>query len=160
MIDKEEYRQRDAALRQWGRSQIGPLKAEVESLKIRRHTGQFMRYLKDRYGRRSGRINSVAFQMPRHAIFLHKGVGRGYPIDAVGGRALGLSNSKKRKALEARGYNNRAIGRFLSNTDKMAAKTRIPKPWFNPVMDRAVPQLADTMAKFDADLLARNIYIL
>lgn len=160
MIDQEEFRKRDAAVRNWGRGQIGPLKNEVESLKIRRHTGQFMRYLKDKYNSRARRINSVAFQMPRYAIFLHKGVGRGYPIDAVGGRALGMTNTKKRKALEARGYNTGAIGRFLTNTDKIGAKTRIPKPWFNPVMDRAVPKLADTLAQYDADIMARNVYIL
>lgn len=159
-MNQEELLRRNGAVIQWGKAQIGPLKSEIRGLGIKNYTGQMRRFLRDKYFRWHGRINGVGFAMPQHAVFVHKGVGRGYPIDASAGRALGLSNTKKRKALLEKGYNKKAVGRFLSNSDKLGAKTRKPKPWFNPVIDRAVPQLANTVAKHNADILEHNIYIL
>jgi len=159
-MKNQELLNRNGAIIKWGKSQIGPLKSEIRGLGIKNYTGQMRRYLRDKYFRYSGKVNGVGFAMPQHAVFVHKGVGRGHPIDAVGGRALGLTNTKKRKALEAHGYNKRAVGRFLSPSDKLGAKTRKPKPWFNPVIDRAVPLLANTVAKHNADILENNIYIL
>lgn len=158
-MNQQELLNRNGDIIKWGKAQISPLKSEIRALGIKNYTGQMRRFLRDKYFRYNGKINGVGFAMPQHAVFVHKGVGRGYPIDASGGKALGLTNSRKRKALEARGYNKRAIGRFLSMSDKLGAKSRKPKPWFNPVIDRAVPVLADTVAKHNAEILEHNIYI-
>jgi len=40
--------------------------------------------LKDSYRKSDGLIQRISYQIPRHMIFVHKGVGRGTPIDKVG----------------------------------------------------------------------------
>lgn len=150
------YSERDQAITSWGRETIPQLKREMRSLGIRRYTGAMESYLKNRYYRRENRITSIGVAMPRHAVFVHKGVGRGYPMGSSG-------KSKGQKALNllSRGYNKatvaRTVGR-ISNAEKMG-KARKPKPWFNPVMDRRIPALASEVAKHDADIIATNILI-
>lgn len=144
----------------WGKGQISPLRKEMRSLGIRRYSGEMHRFLRDRYFRRDGRINGIGFRMPRHGVFVHKGVGRGYPIEVANARIMGGTASKTRSALDTKGYNERAIKRFMSPTGRLLGKQRKPKPWFNPIIDRSLPKLADTVAKHNADIVAHNVYIL
>lgn len=154
-----KYTARDQAVRAFGKSLIGPLKSEMSSLKIKRHTGQMFR-VRDRYYKYHGRITGFGFVIPRHAVFVHKGVGRGYPIETAGAAAFGQTRSRKVRALKAKGFNQKYIAKALSNSDKLQGKMRRPKPWFNPVVDRALPKLAEDLATHNADLLAENILIL
>lgn len=57
-----------------------------------------------------GLINRIGYIIPRHMIYVHKGVGRGTPIEKVG------------------------------------QTSRKPKPWFNPVVERRIGELADIVA--------------
>jgi hypothetical protein len=149
---------RNAAVRGWGKAQIQPLRAEINALGIKSYTGQMRRFLRDRYYKSADKINGIGYKMPRHAVFVHKGVGRGYPISVVQGRALGSSKQSIKKALSEKGYNKAAISKFTSAG--LNGKRRTPKAWFNPIMDRNIPKLADAVAKHDADIVAKNIFIL
>lgn len=72
-----------------------------------------------------GAINMVAFSMERHGVFVHKGVGRG--------------------------YNARGNG-FVTRTAKgPMERQRIAVEWFNPILDKNVPALADDIARVNAD---------
>jgi hypothetical protein len=68
-----------------------------------------------------GVIEGISFNFERHGVFVHKGVGRGYPI----------SGSK-----------------VIKNP---SGKTRKPVEWFNPIIDKYYPQLADKIAEVNAD---------
>lgn len=146
--------ERDNVARKWGKSTLSAVKSEAKSLGIRTYTGAFYRYLRDRYYKnRNNVIGAIGFAMPRHAVFVHKGVGRGYPIDAAQGNALGQSASKIKASLRARGFNQTAVNSALKG------KRRKPKPWFNPIIDRNINQLADELANADANIIAHNLTI-
>lgn len=72
--------------------------------------------------RQYGEIFAVGFSFERHGVFVHKGVGRKYPIEGA-----------------------EAVKNPLG-------KTRQPVEWFNPVLDRFIPELADKLAEINADL--------
>jgi hypothetical protein len=36
--------------------------------------------MRDRYWERGGKIYALGYKMPRHGVFVEKGVGRGHPI--------------------------------------------------------------------------------
>ena len=68
-----------------------------------------------------GRYDSASFSFERHGVFVHKGVGRGYPL--AGGFITKAINPTPRVAVE----------------------------WFNPVLNMHVPELADKIAEMDAN---------
>jgi len=69
-----------------------------------------------------GMVELVSFKFERHGVFVHKGVGRGYPIS--GGGKIMNSIGKRRVAVE----------------------------WFNPIIDKQAPLLADQLANINADI--------
>jgi len=69
-----------------------------------------------------GQIFAVGFSFERHGVFVHKGVGRKYPIEGP------------------------------EPVKDPSGKTRHPVEWFNPILDRFVPELADKIAEINADL--------
>jgi hypothetical protein len=71
-----------------------------------------------------GAIDTVTFQFERHGVFVHKGVGRGY----------------------------NASGGFVVRTAKHpAVRPRVAVDWFNPVLDKNIPELANRIAEVNAD---------
>lgn len=80
-----------------------------------------------------GLIESVTYTFERHGVFVHKGVGRGYV--------------KK--------------GEFVTRTakkrdPKKIGKDRVAVEWFNPVLDQYLPELADRLAKVNADAVINS----
>ena len=74
--------------------------------------------------RNYGEIDTITYSFERHGVFVHKGVGRGY--EAQGG--------------------------FVIRTAKgPLTKARKPVEWFNPILDAYIPELADEIAKVNAD---------
>jgi len=73
-----------------------------------------------------GLANYVGFSFERHGIFVHKGVGRGYQSNGKG---------------------------FVIRTAKNPPKgqERIAVEWFNPVLEKYIPELADQIAEINAD---------
>jgi len=68
-----------------------------------------------------GAIDGVGFLFERHGVFVHKGVGRGYHADG--------SVSVKHPS----------------------GNPRHPVEWFNPVVNKHIPELADRLAQISAD---------
>jgi hypothetical protein len=101
----------------WGKRNLGELKQEVQKLK--KGTGinkgkSLESSLKDKYGKSNGEIVRVTFALERHGIFWSKGVGKGYKSN--GGVVVRTGG-----------------GPIL----------RKPAPWFNPVLDKNLNQLAE-----------------
>lgn len=67
----------------------------------------------------------VSFRFERHGVFLHKGVGRGYQMQ--GGMVV----------------------RVAKNPPK--GEVRRPVEWFNPIINARTPQLANDIARVNAD---------
>jgi hypothetical protein len=68
-----------------------------------------------------GAVEMISFTFERHGVFVHKGVGRGYPVS----------------------------GSVVINNP--SGKTRKPVEWFNPIVDKYFPQLADKIAGVNAN---------
>lgn len=102
---------------------------------------QLTRSLRLRLRKDYGEINQLTYQFSRHGVFFHKGVGRGYILS--GGRVI---RGSKGDSLF------RTAGRNLDGPLR-----RRPKEWFNPVLDKEVPKLADQIASFKADSAAQQL---
>lgn len=72
----------NADIQSWGKATGTDLKAEEQRLNIKHSKGS--NWHRASFGRRGGMIYRVSFNMPRHAIYVHKGVGKGTPIGKVG----------------------------------------------------------------------------
>jgi hypothetical protein len=76
-------------INQWGQKTFGLLKQEIYKQGIR-HANyspspkSALNSLQYKTRKRLGVINRLGYIMPRHMIYVHKGVGSGTPIGAVG----------------------------------------------------------------------------
>ncbi|HCY39941.1 MAG TPA: hypothetical protein DHV48_01045 [Prolixibacteraceae bacterium] len=77
-------------------------------------------------GKEFGLANYVGFSFERHGVFVHKGVGRGYQ-----------SNGK--------GFVIRTARRKPNPHERYAVE------WFNPVLEKYIPILANELANINAD---------
>ena len=68
-----------------------------------------------------GAIDGVGFLFERHGVFVHKGVGRGYRADGT------------------------------VSVKHPSGNPRRPVEWFNPVVNKYIPELADRLAQISAD---------
>lgn len=115
-------------IRKWGNSTAAKLRSQVVSLGIK-HTSKSpspraaINSISARYRERDGLINRVGYVIPRHMIYVHKGVGRGTSIEQVG------------------------------NTKRQA------KPWFNPVIEKNIDELADIIANDLGNSIINNLFI-
>jgi hypothetical protein len=92
------YEQRNIEVRNWDRENISLLRSEIDKLGIKKYSGAFLKYLKSRYYFNQFKdIRGIGYKMPRHAIYVHKGVGRGYGIKSTTTQQLG---GKKRQPKE------------------------------------------------------------
>lgn len=91
----------------------------------RRQEGKLVNSIKPSTRQSYGEIDTISFSFERHGIFLHKGVGRGWEMTGkvVRRTAKGKMENGGRNAVE----------------------------WFNPVIDKNVPDLADQIATVNAD---------
>jgi len=71
-------------------------------------------------------ISSVSFQFERHGVFVHKGVGRGYKATGTGFVVRTALNPPKKQE-------------------------RVAVEWFNPVLEKCIPELADKIVEINAD---------
>jgi len=82
--------------------------------------------ISSKVGKEFGLANYVGFSFERHGVFVHKGVGRGYRSNGNG---------------------------LVIRTAKYPARVRerVAVEWFNPILDRNIPILADELANINAD---------
>lgn len=102
--------------------------------------GDLVRSLRSKQRKDYGEIDRISFQFDRHGVFLHKGVGNGYVMK--GGRVV-------------RGYKPKVLRRRKNNelppVETSGPLRRQPKEWFNPTLDKNIPELADMIADMRAD---------
>lgn len=90
-----------------------------------RQEGKLVNSIKPSTKQSYGEIDTISFSFERHGIFVHKGVGRGWEM----------------------------TGKLVRRTakGKMEGGGRNVVEWFNPVIDRHAPDLADQIAVVNAD---------
>ena len=90
-----------------------------------RREGKLVNSIKPSTKQTFGEIDTISFSFERHGIFVHKGVGRGWEMS----------------------------GKLVTRTakGKMKGGGRNSVEWFNPVIDRNAPLLADQIAIVNAD---------
>ncbi len=91
--------------------------------------------------------NRIGFSFNREGIYIEKGASRGH------GGYMGGSKWYNRKG--------ELKNTLSSSLMKMGTGNRPVMPWFNPVIEQRLPQLADLIAEYSAtlELNATNIYI-
>jgi hypothetical protein len=90
-----------------------------------RQEGKLVNSIKPSTRQTMGEIDTISFSFERHGIFVHKGVGRGWEMSGklVRRTAKGKMQNGGRNAVE----------------------------WFNPVIDKNAPALADKIAEVNAN---------
>lgn len=77
-----------------------------------------------------GEIEMVGFTFERHGVFVAKGVGKGYKMVA---------------------------GQVMRTAGGPAVSVRVPKDWFNPVINARIMDLADIAANYHADMAVEEM---
>ena len=153
-MEIEEYNNK---ITNWVGRTSGQLKRSIASLSMK-GKGELMRSLFGKTKKDFGEIESIVYSFNRYGVFFHKGVGRGYSM--VGGKVMRthkVSSKILRKSPEkVKGRApSFAAGGSWYNVFNHSNNTRQPKEWFNPVLDREVPKLADLVGEMRADMAAQ-----
>jgi hypothetical protein len=90
-----------------------------------RQEGKLVNSIKPSTRQTMGEIDTISFSFERHGIFVHKGVGRGWEM----------------------------AGKLVRRTAKgpMKGGGRNTVEWFNPVIEKNAPMLADNIAQINAN---------
>lgn len=121
---------RDVAIKTWGTATVKETRAQMARLNIMRHTGRLNSNLRMSYGRSQSNL-------------VFKGIDR-----------LGL------KMLRHGVFIQKGVGRGYPLSGKRSSLgKRKPKDWFNQVIDRRLPGLADELLQYDATIVANNLFI-
>jgi hypothetical protein len=128
MFRPEDIDEFNKEVGQWGKGSKTDLVQEMNSLGIvhRENSNSpvsAQKALKMAVRNKAGVASKISFKMPRHMVFVHKGVGRGTKITDVG--------STNRKA----------------------------KPWFNPVIEKNLPELVDIVADNQGTMVLNAVMI-
>jgi hypothetical protein len=118
-------------VRSWGKDSSNTLISSLNSRNIQ-NTGALISSIKDKVGMRDKVAERVGFKLLRYGVFVEKGVGRGQKISSI-----------------------KANGETIAK----AGQKRYPRPWFNPVLDAKVPQLADKLADLMYDVKVKALRI-
>jgi hypothetical protein len=100
----------------------------------------------------SGLAEGIGFKIERHGVFVHKGVGRGYIMEGgvvIRGYKTPLGIKKQAK------NSNRSVA---SKQKISGTINRHPAPWFNPVIENTVPELADKIAVINAEAVINELH--
>jgi hypothetical protein len=100
----------------------------------------------------SGLAEGIGFKIERHGVFVHKGVGRGYIME--GGAVI--RGYKTDPGLKKRAKNSKRTTAAIQKST--GALKRHPAPWFNPVIENTVPELADKIAVINADAVINELH--
>lgn len=153
-VDKFDRAQDKVALKQfnqevadWSEKSKQALRVSIKSL-VRRDVSlsdslKVNLYYDNRYFKE---VNRVGFSFVREGVYIHRGAGRGQG-GVIGGRWIDRHGTMKSRAADSAG---------LQGTGK-----RQPILWFDPVIERRLPQLADLVADYSATMQinATNLFI-
>lgn len=125
---------------QWTSQTRRIMKNEVLRLVISKGPGY--KNLQSSVQKYRGEASKLGFLFPYYMVFVHKGAGRGY-----GGNKTGFFSRKN----GSKGETNKA------SMGKMGTGKRIAKPWFNPVIEKRFPELANLVADYKGNSVVLNI---
>jgi hypothetical protein len=127
----EEAQAFNERLMAWGAKVNGSMPASISSHGI---GGKRLRSsIRNNYYYEYGEIFRLGFSFSREGIFVHKGVGRGYRM-------------------------NNGI---VVKVSKTAGHNRVPKPWFNPVIESHMPEMEQIVVDYTKTAIVNStrIYI-
>lgn len=104
-------------------------------------TGEMFRKLRTSNRYRYGELVKTAFRMPKHAIMMEHGAGRGY-----GGPKGSTWTSPSGERMSTN----------PSSKGKAGTPPRHERPWFSQAMDAHFPALANELSSESADEMARS----
>jgi hypothetical protein len=87
--------------------------------------GKLAQSIETKIKKEFGAIDRLTYNFERHGVFVHKGVGRGYVASGSFVRRIASGDQKK---------------------------PRVAVEWFNPILDKHVPELANRLADIDANI--------
>lgn len=134
-VSTEDY---NKEIRGWTAKVRNKLKYRIRALG-KKGRGDLVRSLKSKTRTDHGEIYNVSYQFERHGIFWHKGVGNGYVMK--GGRVV-------------RGFRPKVLRKTkkpIEPVEMPGVLKRKPAAWFNNVLNRNMPELADMVAEMRAD---------
>lgn len=141
--DTQALAQFNADVKRWSNASVIALRRSVKTL-VKRDIllSDSIRgniYYDNKYGRE---VNRIGFSFAREGIFIHKGARRGRG-GVVGSSWIDRHGVRKSRALSSAGKQSGGI------------------QWFDPVIDRRLPQLADIIADYSGTLQlnAANLFI-
>jgi hypothetical protein len=143
-LSNEDVRKQNAVVRNWIPGVNRELRSSASWFKFgktepfiirgtgtkQRQEGKLVNSIKPSTKQSFGEIDTISFSFERHGIFVHKGVGRGW---------------EKRGPMVTR-----------TAKGKMQNGGRNIVEWFNPVIDRNAPHLADRIAEVNADAVLND----
>lgn len=145
--DKDSLRKFNKDVENWAEDSKQALRTSIKSMVKRDiYLSDSLRanlYYDTKYAKEASR---VGFSFVREGVFIHKGAGRGQG-GHIGSRWIDRHGTMKQRALESAG---------LQGTGN-----RKPIRWFDPVIEKRLPQLRDIVADYSATMQinATNIYI-
>lgn len=145
--DKVAMKQFNQEVADWSEKSKQALRVSIKSL-VRRDVSlsdslKANLYYDNKY---SKEVNRVGFSFVREGVYIHRGAGRGQG-GMIGGRWIDRHGTMKSRAADSAG---------LQGTGN-----RQPILWFDPVIERRLPQLADLVADYSATMQinAANLFI-
>jgi len=139
-MNQSETESYNALITKWGFKTRNLLKSSVARLSMKGKK-ELVTRIQFKTKKDFGEIEAAIFNFPRHGVFFHKGVGRGYIM--VAGTVV---RGKRKDKSHSSNHPNNAVIHPASGPLK-----RHPKDWFNPVFIKSIPVLADIIAKTRAD---------
>lgn len=131
--DRFIYAEANAVCVVWTTREQRRLKDSIKSVGAVK-SQKLLNEVKGRTKKRGSRVSHIGFSMPKHGVYVHKGVGRGYEM--ISGRVVRTATGTPRP------------------------KERKPEEWFNPVIEKDLPDLAkdlgDAYAKATGKQLAKG----
>lgn len=100
-----------------------------------------------------GMAEGIGFKIQRHGVFVEKGVGSGYIMS--GGMVMRGYKKAETAAKVAKRKNNKKQSFFGTRT----LSTRKPRPWFNPVVEGAFPELERRITEINKDAIIDSMNI-
>lgn len=126
-------------VKQWAQTTTVKLKASVKTLidhdLILSDSIKPNIYYDHKYAKEA---NKVGFSFVREGVYVHKGAGKGQG-GTKGSKWYNLKGEQKSTQ--------------LSSLMKMGTGNRQPKEWFDPIVEKEVPQLADLVGDYSASLI-------
>lgn len=136
--DKAETDIYNKAVAEWAKHRRADLRSSI-STKVRNNES-LSKSLKEKvyYNRKGGKeVQRVGFSFNREGIYIHKGAGRGHG-GVIGGSWIDRQGRRKTRSPQSAG--------------KMGTGNRQEIEWFDPIVDRTLPQLADIVSEYSATL--------